>query len=62
MNSEKPGSLARVVASLLRRFARAANCPNCPRKPAGGPARKNSTRGARMSRRSSWRVAPESSA
>eukprot|EP00959_Pyramimonas_sp_CCMP1952_P028149 590712-Pyramimonas_sp.AAC.1 len=44
-----------------RRFARAANCPGCFRKPSGGPAGKNSTRGARMSRKSSWRAARESS-
>eukprot|EP00959_Pyramimonas_sp_CCMP1952_P326711 6839074-Pyramimonas_sp.AAC.1 len=58
----KPSSLARAVASLLRRFVRVANCSRCFRNPSGGPAGKDSTRGARVSRRSSWRVARESSA
>eukprot|EP00959_Pyramimonas_sp_CCMP1952_P422263 8845814-Pyramimonas_sp.AAC.1 len=61
MNWAKPCPLAEAVAPLLHRFARAANCSSCLRKPCGGPARKNTMRGARMSRRSSWRVARENS-
>ena len=59
-NPSRPSSLAIFFAAFLQAFVRDANLASCVRNVFGGPFAKKAKSGARMSKRSSSRVALDS--